>query len=36
MLLQALHIETEMKNMNLQETLLVQKGVGTRGKNKNL
>jgi len=28
MLLQALHVEIEMKNVNLQETLLVQKGVG--------
>jgi len=30
MLLQALHVETEMKNLNLQVTLRVQKGVGTR------
>jgi len=30
MLLQALHVETEMKNLNLQVTLLVPKGVGTR------
>jgi len=29
MLLQALHVEIEMKNVNLQVTLLVQKGVGT-------
>ena len=29
MLLYALHIEIEMKNLNLQVTLLVQKGVGT-------
>jgi len=29
MLLQALHVEIEMKNPNLQVTLLVQKGVGT-------
>jgi len=29
MLLQALHVETEMKNLNYQVTLLVQKGVGT-------
>jgi len=28
MLLQALHVEIEMKNLNLQVTLLVQKGVG--------
>jgi len=28
MLLQALHVETEMKNINLQVTLLGQKGVG--------
>jgi len=30
MLLQALRAEIEMKNLNLQETLLVQKSVGTR------
>jgi len=30
MLLQAQHIEIEIKNLNLQVTLLVQKGVGTR------
>jgi len=30
MLLQALHVEIEMKNLNLQVTLLVQKRVGTR------
>jgi len=30
MLLQALHGEIEMKNQNLQVTLLMQKGVGTR------
>jgi len=29
MLLQALHVEIQMKNLNLQITLLVQKGVGT-------
>jgi len=29
MLLQALHVEIETKNLNLQVTLLVQKGVGT-------
>jgi len=29
MLLQALHVEIEMKNRNLQVTLLVQNGVGT-------
>jgi len=29
MLLQALHVEIDMKNRNLQVTLLVQKGVGT-------
>jgi len=29
MLLQALHVEIEMKNLNLQVTLLVHKGVGT-------
>jgi len=29
MLFQALHVEIEMKNLNLQVTLLVQKGVGT-------
>jgi len=29
MLLQALHAEIEMKNLNSQVTLLVQKGVGT-------
>jgi len=29
MLLQALHVEIEMKNLNLQVTWLVQKGVGT-------
>jgi len=29
MLLQALHAEFEMKNLNLQVTLLAQKGVGT-------
>jgi len=29
MLLHALHVEIEMKNLNLQVTLLVQKGVGT-------
>jgi len=29
MLLQALHVEIEMENLNLQVTLLVQKGVGT-------
>jgi len=29
MLLQALHVEIEMKNLNLQVTLLVQKGVRT-------
>jgi len=29
LLLQALHVEIEMKNLNLQVTLLVQKGVGT-------
>jgi len=29
MLLQALHVETETKNLNLQATLLVQKGVVT-------
>jgi len=29
MLLQALHAEAEMKNLNLQATSLVQKGVGT-------
>jgi len=29
MLLQALHVEIEMKNLNLQVTFLVQKGVGT-------
>jgi len=28
MLLQALHVEIEMNNLNLQVTLLVQKGVG--------
>ena len=30
MLLQALHVEIEMKNLSLQVTLLVQKGAGTR------
>jgi len=30
MLLQALRVEIEMKNLNLQVTFLVQKGVGTR------
>jgi len=30
MLLQVLHVEIEMKNLILQVTLLVQKGVGTR------
>ena len=29
MLLQALHLEIDMKNLNLQVALLVQKGVGT-------
>jgi len=29
MLLQALHVEIETKNLNLQVTLLVRKGVGT-------
>jgi len=29
MLLLALHVEIEMKNVNLHVTLLVQKGVGT-------
>jgi len=29
MLLQAQHVETEMKNLNIQVTLLVQNGVGT-------
>jgi len=29
MLLQALHVETEMKNQNFQVTLLVQKVMGT-------
>jgi len=29
MLLQALHVEIEMRNLNLQGTLLVQKDVGT-------
>jgi len=29
MLPQALHVEIEMKNVNLQAMLLVQKGVGT-------
>jgi len=29
MLLQALHVQIEMKNLNLQVTLLVQKGVRT-------
>jgi len=29
MLLQALNVETEMKNLNLQVTLLVRKGLGT-------
>jgi len=29
MLLQVLHVEIEMKNINLQVTLLVQKGAGT-------
>jgi len=29
MLLQALHVEIEMKNLNLQVRLLVRKGVGT-------
>jgi len=29
MLLQALHVEIEMKDLNLQVTLLAQKGVGT-------
>jgi len=29
MLLRALHVEIEMKNLNLQVTLLVQKAVGT-------
>ena len=35
MLLQALHVKIEMKNQNLQVTLLVQKGVGTRYHAKN-
>jgi len=30
MLLQALHVKIEMKHLNLQVTLVVQKGVGTR------
>ena len=30
MLLQALRVEIEMKNVNIQVTFLVQKGVGTR------
>jgi len=30
MLLQALHVKVEMKNRNLQVTLLVQKGAGMR------
>jgi len=30
MLLQALRVEIEMKNLHLQVTFLVQKGVGTR------
>ena len=34
MLLQALHVEIEMKNLNLQLTLLVQKSVGTRSHTK--
>jgi len=29
MLLQALHVEIEIKNLNLQVTLLLQKSVGT-------
>jgi len=29
MLIQMLHVEIEMKNLNLQVTLLVQKSVGT-------
>jgi len=29
MLFQALHVEIEMKNLNLQVTLVVRKGVGT-------
>jgi len=29
MVLQALHVETEMKNLNIQVTLLMQKGVET-------
>jgi len=35
MLFQALHVKIEMKNQNLQVTLLVQKGVGTRSHAKN-
>jgi len=34
MLLQALRVEIEMKNLNLQVTFLVQKGVGTRSHTK--
>jgi len=30
MLLQALRVEIEMKNLNIQVTFLMQKGVGTR------
>jgi len=36
MLLQALHVEIEMKNVNLQVTLLVQKGVGPTRSNRAL
>jgi len=34
MLLQALHVEIEMQNINHQVTLLVQKGAGTHSHNK--
>jgi len=34
MLLQALRVEIEMKNLNLQVTFLVQKGVGARSDTK--
>ena len=34
MLLQALRVETKMKNLNLQATFLAQKGVGTRSHTK--
>ena len=36
MMLQALHVEIEMKNLNLQVTLLVKKGVGTRSHTKKI